>query len=528
MPERMFAELTNEEKAKVIINERKPSPEQVIFDPTIQYLDPRDELTREERAKVVAMGDRTAVSYDNLSKIVVNDRGREIQLGGERVESTPAFFLQYALAARSSEEISHTSILEQVNTGLDVLGGDPPIVMEGVSILASLRDVCTLRHFGFEAFSSRGGVFPDGYWAVPKGLEGKPIAKEIRDVNNDIHKLYLHITEKELEYALSVTPKQEGEKLFQYKWRVLNQALDESRSITNGSFLNHLSMHPNSALSLREGVSQLAGSELPETVQIATELRNLAIESLPTLMKYTGASDYQKGLASKRREMLGKLDWGTPPSLRGKNVSPRLVSANITEDSSRVMAAAFLAEEPGMTLSAAYARLRNMDDREVNLLVGEIFTGMGTHDKPPKALEMVQVKADFIMPQGAFYEVVRHRLATHINAAVTPNYGYYMPESIVQLGLEKEFKQGIELNEYLYDKVSKMGDEYKQVYGPYFMSRAHNLPITIRMNGTDAFHMVKLRASKGAHPSIRLPISQLAQMLQSKDGAIFSHLIIKS
>jgi hypothetical protein len=233
-----FEDLPPAEQAASIIRERTPKKEEVIYEPTVEFLDVEGRLTREEKGKVIAMGDRTAISYKKLTEIVLGQDAEEIE----------NFYLQYALAARSSDEIAHTSILEQVNPGISEMGGDSPIILEGVTILSALRDVCSLRHFGFEAFSSRGGVFPEGYWRIPSELVATNIGDELETINQTVYGIYLELTEKAIEYYLQRTEKKDDEKWWQYKWRVLNLALDDSRQVTNGTFLNHLSMHPNSAL----------------------------------------------------------------------------------------------------------------------------------------------------------------------------------------------------------------------------------------------------------------------------------------
>lgn len=122
-----FEDLSPIERAKIVMKERTPFPDEVICTPTIEFLDPTGALTREERGKVIAMGDRTAKSYRNLAKVVLQERDKPpVEVEGEMMDATSAFYLQYALGARSSDEIAHTSILEQVNVGPEVYGGDPP------------------------------------------------------------------------------------------------------------------------------------------------------------------------------------------------------------------------------------------------------------------------------------------------------------------------------------------------------------------------------------------------------------------
>lgn len=523
-----FAELDTQGKVEWIMERRTPKPEQVLYEPTIEFLDPEGELTREERGRVIAMGDRTAISYRNLAKQVIEDRDRKVvEIDGEEVDATSAFYLMYSLAARSSKEIAHTSILEQVNVGPDEFGGDPPIVLEGISVLTALRDVCRERHFGFEAFSSRGGIFPEGYCRIPEELKNTRIGEGLEAINGENYHTYLELTRKGIGHYLQATERKEGEKLWEWQWRVLNLALDDSRQVTNGTYLNHLSMHPNSALSLREALVRLSSAELPETRKIAERLRELTSAGLPTLMKYTEASPYTSSLAQRRKEIIKNLKIEPMDSLRGQIRESTFLDATVTPYAHRIFLAAFLAKEQGVSFPHVMTYLYGVSETEIKNSIEEIFEGIQLHDKPPEELEMIQVTANYEMSVGAIYELIRHRLATHIVSGFTPNRGYTIPEVYYHLGVDDIYCKAIENNERQYDLVSSLGPDYERVFGPYFVTRAHLQPVTVRMSGTDLFHFIKIRAHGAAHPDISLPALGVEKFLRETEPLVFSHLVKK-
>lgn len=506
-----------------VMKERRPSPDEVIYTPTIEFLDPNNQMTREERGKVIAMGDRTATSYKKLSERVISERDKPpVEVEGEVLDSTAAFYLQYTLSARSSDEIAHTSILEQMSVGDGEIGGDSSIVLEGISILSGLKDVCTLRHFGFEAFSSRGGIFPENYWRIPKKLEKEGAGDLLNAINEEVYRIYLHLTHKGLEHYISTTPKREGEKNWQWKWRVLNLSLDDARQVTNGTFLNHLSMHPNSALSLREGIAELSASELVETREIAQRLRELAKRGLPTLMKYTEASSYALSMADKRKRLQEELD--ISGSMQRGSEKTKFVTVEVDENADVTFLSAFLARDAKESYSSVRRKVEALSNEERVQKIEKIFAGMNLHDRPPKELETVQVKGEMTLSLGAFYEAVRHRLVTHIPGKLTPNNGYTIPEIYKKLGLEKDYKRAMSLNEKAYDLVNGIaGEDLAQ----YWVTRGHIIPYTLRVSAYDVFHFLKLRASSSAHPDISGPAYELAMTLQKLQGSIFDHLVLK-
>lgn len=513
-----FRSLSIADQANFIIHDRMPTPEQLVFEPTVEYLDPNNELTREEKGKVIAMGDRTAIAYQNLKGMVINDRNKPmVELDGEMMSATSAFYLQYALAARSGKEIAHTSIMEQVNVGPSETGGDSPIVIEGVSILAALRDVCALDHFGFEAFSSRGAIFPENYRRIPKELANLPIGQILKLENDEVYKGYLHLTRKALEYYLLRTAKRDDEKPWQYRWRVLNLALDDSRQVTNGTFLNHFAMHPNSALSLREGIVELASSELPEIREIADKLRKLGKVGLPTLMRYTESSSYQQSLSQRRDKLRDKIRIDKQMLLKNMPaLSPYLFDARVTKNADQRFLAAFLAKGRDMNFAYAHHEVDTLSPKEIHDSLSMIFEGITLHDKPPEELKSIEVQAHIKTDVGAIFDLLRHRPVLHLISDFGINDGYTMPDSFRHLGLEKEYEAVIRANERAYELVSNLGGDYERIFAPYFVSRAHLQNLSMFIDGREAFHLLKIRADEHAHPNVRLPMEQLLKYLQSK------------
>lgn len=521
-----FELLSPSEKARIIIEERTPKPELVIYQPTVSFLDEEGRLTREERAKVIAMGDRTAIAYENLAGTVIKERGNLVEVEGEKMSSQSAFFMQYALAAKSSKEIAHSSILEQLDPGPNEIGGNSSIILEGVSVLAGLKEVCALRHFGFEAFSSRGGIFPIEYYRIPNELEVTNIGPLLLKKTEQMDSNYRLLTEKLLIHYLENTPKNVGEKLWQYKWRVLNKALDDSRQVTSGVYLSHIAMHPNSALSIREGIAELSGSELPEVRAIADKLRILGEAGLPNLMRHTEVTVFTSSLNEKRETLKEMLARSNQESHRGEDGQSQFLDLQVLNSQpDREFLSAFLSEKSDRGIISD-KQLIELSDEQVLNAVNEVFRGMTIHDKPPKSLEVIQINLKMLWNTGALYEALRHRLVTHTVSQFTIDNGYTMPAIFERLGLAQRYHDTIKLSEECYELVEGLGDNYKQ-FKEYFVTRAHLVEHQMRLSGTDLFHFLKLRTGPGAHADIAGPSAEIVQKLQSSGVEIFKHLQLK-
>lgn len=148
-------------------------------------------------------------------------------------------------------------------------------------------------------------------------------------------------------------------------------------------------MHPNSALSLREALVELSSHWLPETQEIARDLRKLAEASLPTLMRYTEASPFMSSLERKKKGIAEELRLVSGKTEQVTDGRSKLLDAKVTLNSDRVFLAAFLARNGEVSYREAYERLKALTSEQVSTYIGRIFEGMQTYDKPPKELETV-------------------------------------------------------------------------------------------------------------------------------------------
>ncbi len=518
------------ERAAKVIKSRTPAQSEVEFNPSVGFLDPKHELTREEIAKVAALGDRTAISYGRLRSKVLGERGKTVDTADGEVSATAQFFLAYALAARSSDEIAHTSVLEHVNAGPSQDFGDSPIAVEGMSVLAALRDACAERHWAFEALSSRGAIFPDGYWRVPAELSGGSLGQKLEGTDSDVFQIYGYLTKRALEYYLQNEPQREKEPNWRYDWRVLSMALDDARQVTNLSFLGHFAGHPNSALALRDSIIKHASSFLPETVEFGSALRGLMLLSLPTMTKYTEASDFLKGQGAKREKLMESFGVDLPPVVVAEvgERKSRLLDVRTSPEPDKSFLAGFLAQDSGKSFEEMLARVEEGNPYySVGYMVDEIIDGMTVHDKLPSGLERVRIRGDYEMSIGAVFEAIRHRGLNHLYGRFSPYKGHSVPDVYKQLGLVKEYEEALGLNRQAYEAVSDLGGNLGKVFAPYFSSRADIVDYSVEGSATDFFHMLKLRASKGAHPDISGPMYQTVGALQRTGEHLFDHIPVK-
>ena len=70
-----FSELDLQGKVDYIMAERTPSPEEVIYEPVVEFLDQEGDLTREERGKVIGKQGRIIRAIRDLIKLMAAKQG---------------------------------------------------------------------------------------------------------------------------------------------------------------------------------------------------------------------------------------------------------------------------------------------------------------------------------------------------------------------------------------------------------------------------------------------------------------------
>ena len=75
---------------------------------------------------------------------------------------------------------------------------------------------------------------------------------------------------------------------------------------------------------------------------------------------------------------------------------------------------------------------------------------------------MVNYTFDLITNYGMFRDLHRHRALTLERQLLSTKHGYHTPTEIIQLGIQKEFKDCMDLTKNTFEKISKKLPEQAQ------------------------------------------------------------------
>jgi thymidylate synthase ThyX len=135
--------------------------------------------------------------------------------------------------------------------------------------------------------------------------------------------------------------------------------------------------------------------------------------------------------------------------------------------------------------------------------------------KPGRAFERTRYRFEILTDYGAFRDLQRHRLLTIDWQPLGPQYGYTLPEAIVEAGGEGEWQRVMSQSADLH---AVMIDAGLATVAPYAVSMAYRLRFIMDMNAREAMHVIELRTSPQGHPSYRRVCQAMHRLIAERAG----------
>ncbi len=99
---------------------------------------------------------------------------------------------------------------------------------------------------------------------------------------------------------------------------------------------------------------------------------------------------------------------------------------------------------------------------------------------------------------------------------LSTKYGFDIPEEILGLGIEKDYKDCMYFSNDIYNKISKkMPDEAQ-----YVVNFAYRYPYFMKMNLREACHLIELRTTPQGHPDYRLVCQKIYSLIKKVNPVI--------
>jgi thymidylate synthase ThyX len=289
-----------------------------------------------------------------------------------------------------------------------------------------------------------------------------------------------------------------------YSMTIKAKALDLLRGLLPASTMTNMGITGNGR-AFEYLLTLMYGSKLKEMRSIVDQLFNELNAVIPSFIsrandKYGHAlQEYMAKTESAVAELARACIYGIPPE-----ESPELVRLIDYKDNFQaevnVISAILYEQAQGQSLSTIMNYVRSMPTEERNRVISA-YTEFRTNrrHRPGRAFEMVDYTFELFTNFGIFRDLHRHRILTIERQLLSTRHGYDLPQELVDLGLDKDFRDCMYLSKQVYEEIAKTMPEEAQ----YVVNFAYRYPYFVKMNLREACHMIELRTMPQGHPDYR-------------------------
>ncbi len=309
-------------------------------------------------------------------------------------------------------------------------------------------------------------------------------------------------------------PRQPGESDGQWERRIRSEYVDVCRFLLPAAALANLGMTIN-ARALEHALRKMLSHPLAEVRAVGAEIKAVALESVPTLLKYVERVPYLE----ESQAGLSRLASAVEPGPCAGEDWCRLV-AHAPEGELRVLAAA-LYRFGELSYTQALRHVEALDAAGRAELAQALLGALGRHDIPLRETELARYTFDVTIDQGGYFELKRHRMMTQTPQSLTTRLGYAVPRRIVSAGIESLYRQAMEDAAQAYEELAA----YNPHVASYVVPNGYNRRVLLDFNLRTAGHFTGLRSAANAHFSMRRLALRIADEIRAVTPLLARHLV---
>lgn len=387
------------------------------------------------------------------------------------------------------------------------------LAAENVSRLA-VETIESSRLASYTEKSTRYQKWESDRFHVPDEIQGTRFADLYAGTCQMLFSTYEDVQDPVRAVVAKKHPRREGESMEQWDRRIRSRYIDSCRFLLPAASLANVGITIN-ARNLEHAISKMLTNPLAEVRMIGEEIREAALEEVPTLLKYTGESSYMAGIRQALREIV-------LPGFSGTDEMVRLVY--VDEKAEEQVLAAGLFEQCSMPLGAVQEYISGLSPEEKADLAGVLLGGRGKFDAPPRALEHAVYTFEAVMDQGAYFEIKRHRMMTQSPQPLTVEHGFAVPRLLTEAGVEGRYRDAMEKAAAAVQRIAVWNPDAAS----YLVPNGFNRRVLMTLNLRELFHLCELRAAPNAHFSVRRIAYRMAELAKEAHPLLASYLRLPS
>ncbi|MGA7607443.1 MAG: FAD-dependent thymidylate synthase, partial [Anaerolineales bacterium] len=392
------------------------------------------------------------------------------------------------------------------------------VAFENVSRLA-IESIESNRLASYTEKSTRYQKWGTDNFFVPPELDGHPLRDEFIAIVRLLFQTYNDSLNPVRTLVLQRAQRRENESDEILDRRVRSQYVDVCRFLLPAASLANVGMTANARI-LENMIRKMLSHELAEVREIGEEVKVVAKNEVPTLVKYADAVPY---LVETMKEL--KAPFRLPPFLQkmgGEKEGGWCQLIDYDQDGETKVLAAALYRFGEMPYATALAYVKSLEESQRAQLADVLLKRLGEHDIPLRELEYATYTFDLMMDQGAYAEFKRHRMMTQTPQMLTTRLGYAVPRLITEAGFRSKYEAAMDAVAETYEKLYQFNPQVAQ----YVVPNGYNRRVLAQLNLREAYHFCQLRAASTAHFSIRRIAYRINEELRHVHPALtrFMHL----
>ncbi len=183
----------------------------------------------------------------------------------------------------------------------------------------------------------------------------------------------------------------------------------------------------------------------------------------------------------------------------------------------KISSASAFEQSPSISFEQIFKNVKKMTKKSKIKIIRQLIAArQNRRHRPPRAFEMVSYTFDLITNFGMFRDLHRHRALTLERQLLTTDHSYDVPKEVVELGIEKDFKDCMYFTKSIFKKSRQKFPEQSQ----YIVNFAYNYPYYMRFNLREATHLIELRSVPQGHADYRKVVQKMYHSINKKHSIL--------
>jgi len=381
-------------------------------------------------------------------------------------------------------KMGHHSVAEHAVFNLDIVG---------VSRLA-MEEVESFRLCSYTEKSQR-YITLDKDFVIPEEIKGTSLEKLFVDTIAEQNRAYSLLFEKLKKHVFEKHPKLASNPK---KHSLLEGwAKEDARYVTALATESQVGQTVN-ARNLELMLRRFASHPLEEVRELGQVIHNQVAEIAPSIVIFYQANERDQKTYPELKKLVSQIIPLNPkPEVVKDPVDVELVE--FTENGDAIVAASLLHVSSNMPYEQCLVITKKLSSEQLRKIYTTAWQNMQFYDSMLREFEYVNFTFNIVLSAACFGQLKRHRMSTITAQDYDPKLGVTIPNSIKEIGMDKEFQELTDKTSEVYNTIQVTAP----LAAPYILSNAHRRRVLMRLNARELYHISRLREDSHAQWDIQ-------------------------